>query len=438
MVRPPNNSSNNNNNNGAETNPIPNAQNATGQPSQLASGNSNANSTGGTTGPAANSTTFESIPSNGNNGGNSDPMITSSTIVANASGSTMPAIASNMTGGFPPPNPNGAAMTQLNTSSIPANVSHTYGYTDGSQVGGTPSRPPWLPRNPQYGMPTTTMANLYNWPAIESSPSSSAMGNRGNPLNLINNSMTALRQQMDESNHDMVNALTQQIGTIFNPMLQTTNDSYMLLANQMGRMADFFGAPDAPNNPRMPRANPALPVNQGLEIPQVAQVQPLRIEGERPEQGVVLVNRNQNADDILRNVRQDNMVGQNNLANLVENILVQNGVNIGLHRPNFVSALSEYVLQAELPRGCKIPKFTKFAGDTNESTVEHIARYMAEAGNLANNEDLRINSFPIPSQKMPLRGLPHFPLIQFIIGLNWKDYFMNNFIWDNRGSVSKN
>jgi hypothetical protein len=85
-------------------------------------------------------------------------------------------------------------MTQLNTSSIPANVSHTYGYTDGSQVGGTPSRPPWLPRNPQYGMPTTTMANLYNWPAIESSPSSSAMGNRGNPLNLINNSMTALRQ----------------------------------------------------------------------------------------------------------------------------------------------------------------------------------------------------------------------------------------------------
>ncbi|WJX93585.1 hypothetical protein P8452_75092 [Trifolium repens] len=191
---------------------------------------------------------------------------------------------------------------------------------------------------------------------------------------------------MDESNHDMVNALTQQIGTVFNPVLQTANDNYLLLANQMGRMADFFGAPDAPNNQRVPRANP--------ETQPEVQAQPVRIEREQPEQGVVLVNRNQDADNVLRNVRQENVAGHNNLANLVENILAQNGLNIGLHRPNFVSALSEYVLQAELPRGCKIPKFTKFAGDTNESTVEHIARYMAEAGNIANNEDLRMKFFP--------------------------------------------
>ncbi|KAK2444838.1 hypothetical protein QL285_015833 [Trifolium repens] len=386
MVRPPNNSFNNNNNNGAETNPVPNPQNVTGQPNQPVSGNPSTNPTGGPTSPALNSITSESIPVNNVNGGSSNPVISSGTIGVSASGSTMPATTSSMAGGFPPPNPNGAAMTQLNMSSMPTNVSHTHGYTDGSQVGGTLSRPPWLPRNPQFGMPTTTMANLYNWPSIESSPSSSAMGNRGNSLNLTNNSMAVLRQQMDESNHDMVNALTQQIGTIFNHMLQTANDNYLLLANQMGRMADFFGAPDAPNNQRVPRANP--------EFQPEVQAQPLRIEGEQPEQGVVLVNRNQNADNVLRNVRQDNIVGHNNLANLVENILAQNGLNIGLHRPNFVSALSEYVLQTELTRGWKIPKFTKFAGDTNESTVEHISRYMAEAGNLANNEDLRMKFFP--------------------------------------------
>jgi hypothetical protein len=85
--------------------------------------------------------------------------------------------------------------------------------------------------------------------------------------------MNALRQQMDESNHDMVNALTQQIGTVFNPVLQTANDNYLLLANQMGRMADFFGAPDAPNNQRVPRANP--------EIQPEVQAQPLRIEREQ-------------------------------------------------------------------------------------------------------------------------------------------------------------
>ncbi|XP_058741183.1 uncharacterized protein LOC131613539 [Vicia villosa] len=45
-------------------------------------------------------------------------------------------------------------------------------------------------------------------------------------------------------------------------------------------------------------------------------------------------------------------------------------------------------------RGRKVPKFTKFSGDTSESTTEHIARYMTKAGDLANNEDLRMKYFP--------------------------------------------
>ncbi|PNX69452.1 hypothetical protein L195_g056724, partial [Trifolium pratense] len=112
-----------------------------------------------------------------------------------------------------------------------------------------------------------------------------------------------------------------------------------------------------------------------------------------PNPGVTLVHQNQDADEVVRNVKQDNCDGQNNLANMVEIVLAQNGLNVGLHRPNFVSAFSEYVLQAELPRGWKIPKFTKFAGDTSESIVEHIARYLAEAGDLANNENLRMKYF---------------------------------------------
>lgn len=48
----------------------------------------------------------------------------------------------------------------------------------------------------------------------------------------------------------------------------------------------------------------------------------------------------------------------------------------------------------ELPRGWKLPKFTKFDGDTNESTVKHIARYLNEAGDIANNENLRMRYFP--------------------------------------------
>jgi len=56
--------------------------------------------------------------------------------------------------------------------------------------------------------------------------------------------------------------------------------------------------------------------------------------------------------------------------------MAQNGLNIGLHRPNFVCPLLEYVLQTKPARDWKIPKFTKFVVDTKESTVEHIARYL--------------------------------------------------------------
>ena len=55
--------------------------------------------------------------------------------------------------------------------------------------------------------------------------------------------MMLLRQQMDESNHNMVNLLTQQIGIVFNHFIQNTNQSYQALSTQIGRIEDFF-APD--------------------------------------------------------------------------------------------------------------------------------------------------------------------------------------------------
>lgn len=67
--------------------------------------------------------------------------------------------------------------------------------------------------------------------------------------------------------------------------------------------------------------------------------------------------------------------------------MAQNGLNMGLHRENFVPRLLKYVLQTELPRACEIPKFTTFVGDTSESTVEDITQYLTEAGNIANNEN---------------------------------------------------
>ncbi|XP_050890298.1 uncharacterized protein LOC127095686 [Lathyrus oleraceus] len=109
---------------------------------------------------------------------------------------------------------------------------------------------------------------------------------------------------------------------------------------------------------------------------------------------VVMVNMNQDADEVIHRVRKNDMEGDNNLSAMVESIMVRNGVTTGLHRPNYISVLSEYILQIEFPRGFKVPKFTKFSGDTSESTVEHVARYLTEVGDIANNENLRIKYFP--------------------------------------------
>lgn len=190
----------------------------------------------------------------------------------------------------------------------------------------------------------------------------------------------------------MVNILTEQIGTTFNPSIQNTNQSYRMLATQMGRIEDFFNPirPGQPQNSpvqvmRMPVAKPIIQEQSVLQpkvVDQVVQAPPC----------VVMVHRNDDADEVVRNVQQQNLGAHNNISHLVETIMAQNGLNIGLHK-NFVSPLSEYVLQTELPRGSKIPKLTKFASDTSESTVEQIVHNLDEAGDLANNDNLRLKLF---------------------------------------------
>ncbi|KAK2444904.1 hypothetical protein QL285_015894 [Trifolium repens] len=368
MVRPPPN------------NQINNAANACEQPTQASLRDANATSGGGSTIPTQSMTTAGAV---------------TSTI-------TMPLGA---TASVP-------TMAVMSSSTAPSAQVVGGNPTLGSQYDQrSPIRR--FPLNPQWGMPTTMMQGLHTHQAFTEnqsgmfSPSTSVVGNQGAgvPQTLTNTSVLSLRQQMDESNHDMVNTLTQQLGTVINPLIHNTNDSYQMLTNQMSRIADFFGAPPIQQQPirqipvqapvqeiQMPN-NPVNPINQGQQQT-VAQVEPIVQNVVEQDPGIVLVNRNQNADEVVRNIQQNHIEGQNNLAQMVETILAQNGFNTGLHRPNFVSALSEYVLETELPRGWKISKFTKFAGDINESTVEHIARYMSEAGNLANNVNLRMKYFP--------------------------------------------
>ena len=143
--------------------------------------------------------------------------------------------------------------------------------------------------------------------------------------------MNLLRQQMDESNHEMVNLLTQQIGTVFNPLIRDTNRSYQALTTQMGRITDFFAPPQlvtqTQNQQPLRLIEPM--VQRPHHVPQPQPVEPV-IQGQ-PQ--VILVDRNNNADEVVWNVQQQNIGVHNNIANLFENMMAQNGLNIGLHRP---------------------------------------------------------------------------------------------------------
>ncbi|XP_058726250.1 uncharacterized protein LOC131597576 [Vicia villosa] len=107
-----------------------------------------------------------------------------------------------------------------------------------------------------------------------------------------------------------------------------------------------------------------------------------------------MVGRQQDADQFVEKYQQEEVAMENNLTTMIERIMARNGMNTPLQRPTYSSPLAEYIVQAENPRGWKIPKYTKFGGEIGESTVEHIARYLTESGDMANNESLRVKHFP--------------------------------------------
>src|ERR1044072_5361366 len=233
----------------------------------------------------------------------------------------------------------------------------------------------------------------------------------------------AFRQLMDDSNHNMIGVLAQTMQEILAPIVQNVT------VTNMSRITDFFAPPERRRqNQALVRANipiieqiaddpPYRPAREGINLGARAQRQDAPVIREEPQRGiiepgarverlevpefreeqprgVVMVGRHQDVDEVVHRIRNDNILAENNLTTMIERIMAQNGLNTGIRRPNYSSPIVDYVMHTDLPRGYKVPKFTKFAGDTNESAVEHIARYLTEAGDIANNENLRIKYFP--------------------------------------------
>ncbi|XP_057720121.1 uncharacterized protein LOC130934580 [Arachis stenosperma] len=154
--------------------------------------------------------------------------------------------------------------------------------------------------------------------------------------------MAAYRQLVEKSHHDLVNLLTQQMTTILNLMIADYESKFERLARQ-------------------------------VELP-----------------------RGQDADEFLARLRANHGGERYQVTRIVEEVLNRVGLNVGfMNRPHFLSAFPQVVQMVEVLRGVKNPKIiTKFAGEVGESTTEHVARYLAEIGNLANYEILKMKFFP--------------------------------------------
>jgi hypothetical protein len=117
-------------------------------------------------------------------------------------------------------------------------------------------------REQTYGMPTSMMANLQNVGSTFSEPTTNINSPvQGSGINvgrtnqasglrhpvqlstLTNNFTAAWRQQMDESNHEMVQMLTQTLATVLNPLIQNTTQSNQQMKTQVARMSEFLGIP---------------------------------------------------------------------------------------------------------------------------------------------------------------------------------------------------
>ena len=137
---------------------------------------------------------------------------------------------------------------------------------------------------------------------------------------------------------------------------------------------------------------------------------PARIMNGREKPNLLLVNRNQNADEVLANMQQNQMLQGQNGPNrglgleaiknsqsnqMIEHALNNHGFEVGnAQPPYFVSVFLYYILQSELPRGYKVPKFLKFAGELEESIVEHVVYFQIACGDLAIVEFLKMKYFP--------------------------------------------
>ena len=64
--------------------------------------------------------------------------------------------------------------------------------------------------------------------------------------------------------------------------------------------------------------------------------------------------------------------------------MIDSALKKGPKFPKFIHPYPAYVEKFEYPKGFKIPDFSLFAGELSLSSLEHVARFTAQCGDVSN------------------------------------------------------
>jgi hypothetical protein len=115
-------------------------------------------------------------------------------------------------------------------------------------------------------------------------------------------------------------------------------------------------------------------------------------------------------------VQEDDILAQK-MADLMQN---QFGLKPKMQGPTYTPPFPEWYYNVIQPPRVKLPtEFTKFSGQDDTSTTEHIARYLMQLGECSSEEAFRVRYFPMSLTARRSNGFHLCSLDQLAHGRSW-------------------
>ncbi|KAM1380785.1 hypothetical protein ACFX2I_022471 [Malus domestica] len=186
-----------------------------------------------------------------------------------------------------------------------------------------------------------------------------------------------LRKRLDEQSRTVEQTFSREIDKLHNVIRNTSETQIRLLEILVSKVSDGRTFDLAEH---LPPRNNLLPSALTESIP--ARLKPINLE-----RGGGSNSRSNGSDQRMEATPVDVTEVQR---------MIDSAIKKGSKFPKFIHPYPVYVEQFECPRGFKISNFSLFAGESSLSSLEHVARFTAQCGDVNNDfHKLRLFNFSL-------------------------------------------